>query len=192
MGMRRRPTGSARRSRRPVMRRPPCSWPFEPGYSLTTSTAPGELPRHLGRAGDDASYMLARIAGLSGDFTTWAGFADVDAHADDANCIPEEAFWLAVQERFTEAALRLDGCDPVPEGAIGGLGAASSARASSSRRCCASTARPGRGTGSGRARSAVPHKTPAKTPGGMRIRFPSSTSRRLPQTRVLRTRLSPR
>ena len=33
------------------------------------------------------------------------------------------AFWLAVQERYTEAALRLDGCDPVPEGAIGGLGA---------------------------------------------------------------------
>ena len=82
----------------------------------------------LGRVSDAeareiAPHFLPEIAGLSGDFTTWAGFADVDAHADDANCIPEEAFWLAVQERFTEAALRLDGCTPVPEGAVGGLGA---------------------------------------------------------------------
>jgi TolB-like protein/tetratricopeptide (TPR) repeat protein len=75
----------------------------------------------LGRVGDDASYMLSEIAGLSGDFTTWARFAGVDLNSD--GCIPETAFWLAVQERHAEAAQRLAGCDPVPEGAIGGLGA---------------------------------------------------------------------
>ncbi len=75
----------------------------------------------LGRVtGDDASYMLAEIAGLSGDFTTWARFADMDLDSD--GCIPSTAFWLAVQERHAEAAQRLAGCDPVPEGAIGGLG----------------------------------------------------------------------
>jgi TolB-like protein/tetratricopeptide (TPR) repeat protein len=75
----------------------------------------------LGRVGDDASYMLSEIAGLSGDFTTWARFAGVDLSSD--GCIPETAFWLAVQERHAEAAQRLAGCDPVPEGATGGLGA---------------------------------------------------------------------
>ena len=77
----------------------------------------------LGRVEDAAPYMLDEIAGLSGDFKTWARYAEEDAHSDAPNCIPAEAFWLAVQERFTEAALRLDGCDPVPEGTIGGLGA---------------------------------------------------------------------
>ena len=77
----------------------------------------------LGRVEDAAPYMLDEIAGLSGDFKTWARYAEEDAHSDASNCIPAEAFWLAVQERFTEAALRLDGCDPVPEGTIGGLGA---------------------------------------------------------------------
>jgi TolB-like protein/tetratricopeptide (TPR) repeat protein len=82
----------------------------------------------MGRLGDAETregvrYFLREIAGLSGDFTTWAGFADMDAHPDDANCIPEAAFWLAVQQRYAEAEERLVGCDPVPEGAIGGLGA---------------------------------------------------------------------
>jgi tetratricopeptide (TPR) repeat protein len=73
--------------------------------------------------GESAAYFHREIAGLSGDFETLARYAEEDAHSDDANCMPSAAFWLAVQERFTEAALRLDGCDPVPEGAIGGLGA---------------------------------------------------------------------
>jgi hypothetical protein len=82
----------------------------------------------LARVGDAtgkeiAVYMLREIAGLSGEFTTWARFADVDLHPERADCNPEAAFWLAVQERYSEAAQRLAGSEPVPESAIGGLGA---------------------------------------------------------------------
>ena len=77
----------------------------------------------LGRVGRPTDYLLREIAGLSGDFTTWAGSRTWTALRRRADCIPEAAFWLAVQERYAEAAERLDGCDPVPEGAIGGLGA---------------------------------------------------------------------
>lgn len=84
-----------------------------------------EAMRRVGDANfrEAAPYVLGEIAGLSGDFNTWARYADLDLHSDDANCAPEAAFWLAVQDRFAEAAQRLGGCDPVPEGAIGGLGA---------------------------------------------------------------------
>ena len=72
---------------------------------------------------DAAPYMLTRLPGSEGTSRPWARYADVDLHSDDPNCIPEDAFWLAVQERYAEAEVWLDGCDPVPEGTIGGLGA---------------------------------------------------------------------
>jgi hypothetical protein len=83
----------------------------------------------LGRVSDAtereiAPYLLSEISGLAGDFTTWARYADVSLRSNDSvGCSPEKAFWLAVQERYAEAAQQLDGCDPVPEGAMGGLGA---------------------------------------------------------------------
>ena len=80
--------------------------------------------RRTAEAAGDAAYFLREIDGLAGDFTTWAEFADVDLRSHDgAGCNLEAAFWLAVQERYAEAEERLDGCDRVPEGAIGGLGA---------------------------------------------------------------------
>ena len=120
----------------------------------------------LGRVGDAtgkeiAQYLLSEIAGLAGDFTTWAGLADLDAHADDADCIPEAAFWLAVQERHAEAAQQLGGCDPVPESAMGGLGVGLIGQS----QLLPAMLRIYRATGPQRAgectRTAVPHKTPA-------------------------------
>ena len=76
-----------------------------------------------------APYFLREIAGLSSDFTILERYQDVQLHSDvqlqskDADCIPEMAFWLAVQERYAEAAARLDRCDPVPEALISALGA---------------------------------------------------------------------
>jgi tetratricopeptide (TPR) repeat protein len=82
----------------------------------------------LGRVGDAetreaAAYFLGEIAALSGDYTTWARYADLDPNSTVATCGPETAFWLAIQERYAEGANHLDGCNPVPEGAMGGLGA---------------------------------------------------------------------
>jgi TolB-like protein len=75
------------------------------------------------RNGPD-SYFLREIAGLSGDFTTWERYKDVKLHPKDPDCNPEIAFWLAVQERYAEAAPWLDRCDPAFEDdAINALGA---------------------------------------------------------------------
>jgi TolB-like protein/tetratricopeptide (TPR) repeat protein len=74
-------------------------------------------------ANEIAPNLLGEIAALSGDYTTWARYADLDPNSSVATCGPETAFWLAVQQRYAEGAKHLDGCDPVPEGAMGGLGA---------------------------------------------------------------------
>jgi TolB-like protein len=68
-------------------------------------------------------FFLREIAGVSGDFTTWERNQDVKLHSKDPDCNPEMAFWLAVQERFAEAAPWLDRCNPVPEDGLNALGA---------------------------------------------------------------------
>ena len=139
--------------------------------------------RRTAEALGDAAYFLREIAGLSGDFKTWARYADVDLRSDDANCIPEAAFWLAVQERYAEAEERLGGCDPVPEGAIGGLGAGLIGQS----QLLPAMLRIYRATGRGTEANALAQQYLTKlrqNSAAMRIRFPSSTSRRSPQTRV--------
>jgi len=72
-----------------------------------------------------AGYYLQEIAGLKGDFATWSRLEREQAgnRLDDQSLQRSSAFWLAVQQRYPEAASALAKGEPIPDGAIGGLGA---------------------------------------------------------------------
>jgi adenylate cyclase len=69
-----------------------------------------------------ARYMLAEIAGLEGDFGTWDRLVALGA-GNGGSAQTAQAFWLAVQQRYPEAARILESVGPLPDTAIGGLGA---------------------------------------------------------------------
>jgi TolB-like protein len=68
-----------------------------------------------------AQYLLREIAGIKGDFSTWNRL-ERGARLMEGSRNFERAFWLAVQERYPEAARSLEQSGPPPDGAIGGLG----------------------------------------------------------------------
>jgi TolB-like protein/tetratricopeptide (TPR) repeat protein len=81
------------------------------------------------RTGDEelagvAGFYLHEIAGLDADYSTWKQL-DSKRTIPDAD-VPDHArfraFWLAVQQRYAEAAVALAHGEPVPDDAIGGLG----------------------------------------------------------------------
>ena len=78
------------------------------------------------RIGDEsrrtvAQYLLREIAGLKGDFSTWNRLEAVAKPLEGSRNF-ERAFWLAIQERYPEAAQSLDRSGTAPDNAFGGLG----------------------------------------------------------------------
>jgi hypothetical protein len=79
------------------------------------------------RRGADPAYFLriqSMLAGLAGDFSSWEELDHRrrETIPDDRAMWRSTAFWLAVQERYEEAAIALNEGEPFPEWLTGPLG----------------------------------------------------------------------
>jgi TolB-like protein len=69
-----------------------------------------------------ARYLQAEIAGIRGDFGEWERLTEQGYEFGSPAAASSRVYWLAVQERYEEAARKLAEIGPLPERAIGGLG----------------------------------------------------------------------
>jgi tetratricopeptide (TPR) repeat protein len=83
--------------------------------------------RKMEQLGDEtdallARYLQAEIAGIRGDFAEWQRLRQQGYDYGSPAVSMSEIHWLAVQERYKEAARSIDEAGPLRESGIGGLG----------------------------------------------------------------------